>query len=323
MKQVNQLKNFIRRQISTRASLRVVRDATWSMRAKRDHAAVLAIGKKLNLQPLLIKNFSMSDTKSHNTLFILGSGSSINELTDSNFEEIRDHISVGINVWVAHDFIPDVYSLESRSLPITPLEYEQNLYRGEKLNRDLVVTSRPKFLILRPSAPSIAEQFVPIPEALRDRAFLYGRVNLPEVDKNLAASEVERCLNRFLRKDSNRYVLPDNGASVIRLIFLGLKLGFEKIVLLGIDLNQNPYFWFHPDWLRKRPELAVLFPRTSGVPHETTQTQAKPRERRPYNTSEVIRHLDEALKRSHNSRLFTGSSSSALASFLPLYSWRS
>jgi hypothetical protein len=272
MKQDNQLKNFIRRQISTRTSLSAVRDATWSMRAKRDHDAVLAIGKKLNLQPLLINDFSMSDTKSHNTLFILGSGSSITELTDDNFDEIRDHVSVGINVWIAHDFIPDVYSLESRALPITSLEYEQNLYRGEKLNRDLVVNSSPKFLILRPPAPSIAEQFVPIPEALRDRAFLYGRVNLPDVEENLAACEVKRFLSRFLRQESNLSVLPDNGASVIRLIFLGLKLGFEKIVLLGIDLNQNPYFWFHPDWLSKRPELAALFPRTSGVPHETTQT---------------------------------------------------
>jgi hypothetical protein len=35
----------------------------------------------------------------------------------------------------------------------------------------------------------------------------------------------------------------DNGSSVIRMINLGLLLGFKRIVLLGVDLGKTPYFF--------------------------------------------------------------------------------
>ena len=322
MTQNNPLKNLVRREVAARRSLSPVRDALWLSLAKRDRAAVLSIGKKLNLQPLLMNDFSISDSKPNETLFILGSGYSINELSVTHFEEIRNHISVGINVWIAHDFIPDAYSLEPRTLPMTPLAYEQNRYRAEKLNRVSVIKASPKFLVLRPPSPSVTEQFVAIPEVLRDRAFLYGRVNLPQVKEEIANYELKRFLNAYLQRQSNLAVLPDNGASVIRLVFLGLKLGFQRVVLVGVDLNQDPYFWYHPDWLDKRPELAALFPRPIGVPHDTLQKKREQTNLRPYDTSEVIRSISEAMESSHQARLFVGSRSSALADHLPLYPWQ-
>lgn len=317
------LRAFLLTGLKNQPWLGFVRRWLWFLRAKRDHEAVLLVGKKLGFQPLPINNFKMSDSKQSDTLFILGSGSSVTELSDSNLNEIGENVSVGINVWIAHDFIPDVYSLESGSTPITKAVYEQNRYRARKLNRPSVIERSPKFLVLRPGAPSIAEQFVAIPEALRDKAFLYGRANLPHVVDEIASAELGHFLHRFLRRKSELHVLPDNGASVVRLIFLGLKLGFKKIVLVGIDLNLSPYFWFHPDWLRRRPELAEIFPRSSGVPHDTTDTKEGSRERRPYNTLSVIRWLNDCLEGPYETQLLTGSSSSALAEFLPLYQWRS
>ena len=47
-----------------------------------------------------------------NKVFVLGSGSSINELSDKNFDEINSNCSVGINKWIFHDFVSNIYMIE-------------------------------------------------------------------------------------------------------------------------------------------------------------------------------------------------------------------
>lgn len=321
MKFIRWLKAFMLHQMENQERLGVIRDLLWNRQARRDSEAVISIATKLDLRPLPLNEFRMSDTKDNRTLFILGSGYSINELSPWNFEEIRGGISVGINVWIAHDFVPDVYSLEPTYLPISSVQAEQNHYRSERLNRTSVIRHNPKFLILRPPKPSTTEQFVKIPEPLHHRSFVYGRANLPTVSGALAEAELSRFIHQFLREDYRLPVLPDNGASVIRLIFLGLKLRFEKIVLLGVDFNEKPYFWFHPDWRLKRPELAEIFPRPSGIPHETTLTRGNSGETRPYNSLEVIKWINSFLQVSRHAKMFVGSPESALSDFLPTYYW--
>jgi len=46
------------------------------------------------------------------TFFILGSGASVEDLNHSNFHTIRGQVSVGINAWVLHNFVPDFYAYE-------------------------------------------------------------------------------------------------------------------------------------------------------------------------------------------------------------------
>ena len=310
------LKSWLLHELRQRAWLGFVREAVWSKRVKSDNAAVRSVAQKLGIAQLPIETFAFSDEKPSDTLFILGSGCSVNELTSKNFDEIRKNVSVGINVWVAHEFVPDVYSLESGTLPLTPIDSAQRGYLAEQLKRQEVLEKKPKIILLRPAAPSVLEQFVAIPEPLRDRTYLYGRANLPEFGREIAGAEVGRIARRFLGQEHSRPVVPDNGASVVRLIFLGLKSGFKKIVLVGIDLNLNPYFWLSPDGQLRRPELAELFPRASGVPHETTAATD-----RPHNTLDVIRWLSEKLARDKTAQLFAASASSHLAEFLDLFPW--
>ena len=318
----NFMRTRLRNLLQSKTWLRFIRYRLWWSQANRDQKAVFTIGKKLGFEPLSFGRFRMSDTKSSRTLFILGSGYSVTELGDHDFDEIREHVSVGINVWMAHDFLPDVYSLEPRSPDISMLERKQNLYRAERLNRQEVIAHRPKFLVLRPPAPSLAEQFVSIPDALRERAYMYGRVNLPGVADEIAENELHRFFAKYLREPPFSSVLPDNGASVVRLLFLGLVYRFERIVLVGVDLNRSPYFWYHPDWLEQRPELAKLFPRAVGVPHETREKRQSSSQRRPYDTVDVILWLHNYCQTSGLSQIYSGSSSSTLAEFLPIYPWK-
>ena len=47
--------------------------------------------------------------KTSDTLFVLGSGPSINDLTADDWATIGTHNSVGFNWWMVHDFVPSFY----------------------------------------------------------------------------------------------------------------------------------------------------------------------------------------------------------------------
>lgn len=311
------LKSFVREQLRSDSSLHCLNYALWSSQARRDSRAVKAIAKTLRLQILDTNRFAFSESKSSKTLFILGSGSSINELTEKNFEEISAHVSVGINIWVAHDFIPDVYSFESTSLAGSRAERMQIEQFGIELSRGKILAKAPKILLLRPEAPSLPAQFVKIPDELRKNTFLYGRANLPNLNWEIGPVGIQQFLGKFSRYPPSRHVLPDNGASVIRLIFLGILKGFKKIVLVGVDLNTEPYFWYSDKWVSTRPELRTIFERPSGANHDTTETYD-----RPYNTLELIEWMNLTLENLNSTKLLVGSESSSLAQFLSLYPWK-
>ncbi len=64
-------------------------------------------GTAQSINKLCIKNYKKSDT-----IFILGSGSSVNDLTEENWTVINSHDSIGFNFWLIHEFVPTFYFIE-------------------------------------------------------------------------------------------------------------------------------------------------------------------------------------------------------------------
>ena len=288
----------------------------WFIRALRDQRQSIFIAAKLGLKVLDLRHFKLSDDKESDTLFILGSGESVSELDENQFSRIANHLSVGINLWVSHDFVPDAYSFEAGPFPPLTNEIPQMVHMGRDLARPEVLTRKPKVLLLRPGAPSRESQFLPIPQQLRARTYVYGRSNVPELYSRIAKLGVRDFLRSYLRVRAPRHALPDNGATVVRMIFLGLALGYQKIVLVGIDLNRSSYFWYSPGFVKSRPELRSIFPRPVERSHDTTDT-----ENRPHNTRELIMWIAQAVRKANGAQLFVANSSSSLATDLPVYPW--
>ena len=67
--------------------------------------------KKVGINAVFFDEFYYR--KKTDTLFILGSGASINELTQEQWGFIKQHDSVGFNNWVVHKFVPDFYMFEA------------------------------------------------------------------------------------------------------------------------------------------------------------------------------------------------------------------
>lgn len=296
---------------------RNLRILLWLLWVERDSRALDRVSDKLDIQKLTLQRLDLfSREKSGPTLFILGSGASVNQLAPAQFDQIEAGCSIGINVWAAHEFVPDCYAFESGGYPPTSEEIEHRNYLTESLKRPEVLTKNPTFMILRPSSPSDPQQFIAVPEELNHRRRLYGRANLVGCDQGSLPLDLKAVVKKFLSCNKYCAVLPDNGATVVRLIFLGAKLGFKKIVLVGVDLSNSPYFWFENPYKSLKPELRSLFPRPVRRTHDTLETL-----NRPFNTRHFLVQLAQVLSDLGVCQIFAATEESRLGGQLDLYSW--
>lgn len=180
--------------------------------------------------------------KGNRICYVLGSGSSVEHLGIMDFETISREVSIGINAWVLHDFIPDIYSFEP-----TPTRDSSHYSTMRLLNRGAILERQPSILFLKPRTPIELEQLRMVPQLLASQVLLYGRFQpYTRKKKNLRSDLFALTAPRF----RNLAVLPDSGASIIRMAFLAILLGFRKVVFVGVDLNHTEYFWeINPKYL--------------------------------------------------------------------------
>lgn len=179
--------------------------------------------------------------KTSDTVFLLGSGSSINQISDRQWQTIQQHDTIGFNFWPVHPFIPRIFVFESVA---------------EVRQKGLFS----KFLSLLNSR---ADAYAHVPKIVTEAKKLELRQIatelIPEFKKNLyvgytvsivarAENELEAGLKFLAGKD---YFAPDYkagrlfkyGGSVIAVISLALKMNYRRIVLCGIDLGDSHYFY--------------------------------------------------------------------------------
>src|SRR5205823_1453288 len=61
----------------------------------------------------LLHQVDLSTYKKSDTIFLLGSGPSINHISPDRWACIAQHDSIGFNFWVLHPFVPTLYSFEA------------------------------------------------------------------------------------------------------------------------------------------------------------------------------------------------------------------
>jgi len=291
-----------------------LRKHVWKRAAARASKSADMVASSHGYQTLDVTEDFFGPGKSKETLFLLGGGSSINDLSDSDFAHMRFHTSIGFNVWAIHPFVPDAYSFETGKEEDGPSEDTQ--FISQQLLRQDVMQSRPKFLFLRPTLPASPKNLVQVPQELHKNQYIYGRANLPTRDHSNLLADVHQILQSYQMGEAPHNVLLDNGATVIRMLVFGALQGFKSIVLTGIDLDDRPYFWLAPEYHYGSPEICRTFPRRSGVPHDTLETVD-----RPFPVDQVIVALSTALYEDFDITVYVGSSRSTLAPRIPVYSW--
>lgn len=180
-----------------------------------------------------IGDFDGTQYKTSDRLFILGSSYSINDVTEEEWEMVKAADSIGVNNWVFHDLVPTYYVLE------TPHRTEQFAYFKEELNNKADAYANVPFFV----------QYVHLSKSknhLNDLKIDSSKIfyNVPFMPNTLNTSIIKKMLKQWNAKQNKTLEdLIHYSGSLSYIIMMGVVLGYKEIVLLGVDLNDNRYFF--------------------------------------------------------------------------------
>lgn len=200
------------------------------------------------------------------TVFILGSGSSINSISAKRWDRISQHDTIGLNHWLLHPFVPTFYCFESFSRePNLAASYDL-LLNGIR-SRAVDYAHTIKLVVNLDRGTQLIEEVPP-----QWRESLYFAWTPPVVARTeaefRASLHFHRMCGLFNRKACVKSLFKYN-SNLVTCISLAILLGHRRIVLCGVDLCNSEYFYHDP----------VLFPQTAHVtigPRERVHDTAVP-----------------------------------------------
>ena len=181
--------------------------------------------------------------KKGKNIFILGSGTSINKISEIQWEKIKNHTSIGINYFILNKFVPDIIQLELQSLDDRHLDNLINIIsirQNEFKNSQILIKSN--YLSLS-SARKRLRFFKSIPRSLLPN--LKFSIDFPVFGKNKVEFNKTLKMLKFLGilNLKSLLLIPHLRASIGFSCVLASRLNFNKIIFAGVDLNHTKYFF--------------------------------------------------------------------------------
>jgi len=214
----------------------------------------------------LLSSIDLRSYRQSETLFVLGSAWSVNSISEAKWKTISRHDSVGLNFWPIHPFVPRFYHFESVSDRDHPAIYQALQTVLERRARNYIHTLK----IISEIVPLDHTQTVTsLPEDMKQK--MYVSFSMPVV----ARSEKEfrygirymQSLGAFSGSTRIEWLFK-YGGSVIAMFALAVRMGYKRIVLCGVDLNRQDYFYQH---VERYPEFARWEFASRQENHKTTR----------------------------------------------------
>lgn len=249
----------------------------------------------------------IADTKRSDTLYILGSGGSINEYTPEIWNCIREGDTFGLNLWLYHRFVPTYFMFEvPRYQDAADIFFDLVNWRAEDYADTTVIVN--DMIAAEDRQPGWAGR---IHWDRFKRVCSVHNVGLPGATEPAMRRWLgwTRMLGWFASRPSTWY-LPKRRASMSAAITFGLLAGYKKLVLCGVDLTRTDYFYEAAEY-RNLP-VPVWQPHNSGTVHSTLD-----RALNPVPIDEVIYALNDCVVRPVGAELKVALPTSGLHPRLP------
>ena len=184
----------------------------------------------------------MIKTKKSDTVFILGSGPSINEIDDNGWKHINKHDSWGFNFWFLHEFVPTHYITQS-----TPVSELDRLMADLYLSRAKEYREKKcEFFVRGDNVNYFRFHKSKIAQALSEK-----KMKLKTLCEHFIIGDCiikpDKLINKmynlgcFGTKENKN--IPKYRSTVCFMISLALMAGYKKIILCGIDMSGNGHFY--------------------------------------------------------------------------------
>lgn len=196
--------------------------------------------------------------KKSDELFILGSGPSINLISDKQWEHISSQDSIGFNLWIAHDFIPSFYMFQ--------LGFKNNHIDifFDKLNKYQNIP-----FILRGSM--FAKNGIEDKKTFSflNQVILYYLCEYP-IHSTCSIPiyklfEYLDCMG-FMTHGSISKFIPKFRCTLCLLIMLGYQMGYKNIILCGFDMIKDDHFWDYLPYKATKDKYSLPDINTSDMP---------------------------------------------------------
>lgn len=189
----------------------------------------------------LLETLDLRSLKGSETLFVLGSAWSINDIPDDKWNIIARHDSIGLNFWPAHPFVPKFFHFENLAYAHQPVMYDAFRLLVERRSAAYANTVK----IITDLAPIDMRQIVfELPKGMKNNS--YVGFSLPVVARNeeelRAGIGYMRSIGAFSPHAKVAWLFKYAG-SVIAAMTIAVLMGYKRIVLCGVDLNQQAYFY--------------------------------------------------------------------------------
>jgi hypothetical protein len=254
-------------------------------------------------------------------LFILGSGSSINSLTEKNWSEIGENMSIAINNFLSHSFTANIYSLETGNV------FDQ--YAFNEIYLELLSMK------CNPNKIKVLLNYNHLPVNELDRDIFLKDLSKIGVDYQIHKPLKLPTSNKFILK--NILALPNvlipfndyrctihHGSSLSTVMMLGARLGYKKIVLVGFDLNDSNYFFYTQKSLVSK-RLTNLYQSILGKDLDKPHIQSQKSHTNSFSavtTPEFLEVFKKIFGKKYGVKLYISNPKSLLAEQLEVYNFK-
>lgn len=266
-----------------------------------------------NKHNTLCLNQLKKDKKS-DTVFILGSGPSINEINKYQWDYIHHKDSWGFNFWLCHHHIPDCFFAQSH-IDIEEdqrYNFEMDTLMNQMLIDKIQAYNKVKFYLRGDNVNDYKFQKSQFGKTIFKNDINYyflSELVVRSKSKIRPYKLIVRIFKLgFFKNNSNILPIPKFGNTTTELISLALMIGYKKIVLCGIDMNDGGHFYDECNYLNKYKLLNKLkkFSNENKIHSHMDKHQLK------YTSKDVIMDLNRFSKEKFNAEIFVSSSTSSL-----------
>ncbi len=259
-----------------------------------------------------ISDLSVDLFKTHDTVYILGSGQSINHIP-GGVEVLRDTGDViGLNYSLLLDVIPNVFFVHEPWLQAEELQRYFRLlqYRyGDHPELPLIYDVRQALMAGVPLSA--------YPSALRGQTFLNAPSHFPATDTEFLCSALQSVQEQGLLTRTDFSFLLHHMSTMALAVSFAAVAGYKNIVLLGVDLKDMTYFF---DEIRPRvpDDLMPQIKREKANRHSTADKTFFLRDR-SVPIDEFLYAFQEHVLNGFGAQLYSGSKESLLYPNLPYW----
>lgn len=261
-----------------------------------------------------LKDLDIFKNKTSSKLFIIGSGYSLNNISESEWKQIEENDSFGFGFSFLTDHIPTFYSIEST------VNTESNEFGRSKIG-ELVYQL---FMSRKETYKDVIKIVSDLDENNITHFENFGRdffdENLYVVNTVNGIGNTEEQLEKLIKyyiqtgvfeRENQIDKLFKFRATLSMAISFGIKMGYEEIILCGIDLSDPRYFF--EDKI-KYPNLPDFYFVQKNRKHVTMLRYPL---FVPINI--VVKTIYERVCKEKGIKLYVQNPESALAEFLPIY----